>query len=68
MNFPMRPELFFLSPFVYKELKIDSFCDVKCNFELIFFIKKGPNVKKNYTKSEQSMPTILRSHTNYNPR
>ena len=33
INFPMRPELVFLLPFVYQEEKIDLFCDVKCNFE-----------------------------------
>ena len=35
----MRPELVFLSPFVYKEYEIDSFCGVKCNFEWKIFKK-----------------------------
>ena len=33
VNFPVRPELVFLSPFVYWKYEIDSFCRVKCNFE-----------------------------------
>ena len=36
VNFSMRPELVYLLPPVYKEHKIDSFCGVKCNFELLF--------------------------------
>ena len=32
----MRPELVFLSRFVYSEYKIDLFWGVKCNFELKF--------------------------------
>ena len=33
VNFPVRPELAFLSPFVYWEYEIDSFCGVQCIFE-----------------------------------
>ena len=48
----MRPKLVFLSPFVYLELKINSFCGLKDNnFELTFLLKKDPNLKKNDTKS-----------------
>ena len=51
VNFPMRPELVFLSHFVYWKLIIDSFCGVKCSFELIF-LNENLNLKKSYTKSE----------------
>ena len=40
VNFPMRPELGFLSPFVCFKHKIDLFCGVKFNFELLFLNKK----------------------------
>ena len=36
VNFPMRPELVFLSPLVYQKDKFDSVFALKCNFELIF--------------------------------
>ena len=32
VNFPIRSELFFLSPFVYYERNIDSFCGVKSSY------------------------------------
>ena len=36
VNYPMRLELVILSPLVYYKNKIDSFCRVKCNFEILF--------------------------------
>ena len=36
VNFPMSPELVFLSPLVYWEHKIGSFLVVKFNFDKLF--------------------------------
>ena len=37
----MRPELVFLSPFVYSEYKIDSLLGVKSNFDFKFLEKRS---------------------------
>ena len=52
INISMRPELAFLSPFVYWPTKTVSFCMFNCNFELIFFQKKNLNLNKNYAKQQ----------------
>ena len=62
VNFPMRQELVFLSPFVYSEYEIDSFCGVKCNLEGKVFKEKIINWRKITLKVNEIMPNMKCSH------
>ena len=68
VDFPMRPELVILSPFV-RLLRTQNwlnFFGVKWNFELIFLLK-GLNLKKKCTKSEQNQAKYPVVHTKLQP-
>ena len=49
----MRPELVFLSAFLYYEHKIDSFFGVNLMLNFYFY-RKSLNLNENSTKSEQN--------------
>ena len=63
----MRPEIVFLSPFVYLEYKIYSFWGVKSNFQLKFY-RKDHNLKKNYIKIERNHDKYHVFTQNFNPQ